>query len=327
MRSRIVIGAALCLALSNAWGKEDPDECHRLLLEGNAQEKAGQYAAAAGSFLGAVHAAEQARMDPCLLLALNSLARVDDDLGQFAEAERLYKRALAMLKKGGHAEGTSYAGILSNLGALFVEDGQIAAGEAMLRESLAMYARLVPADDERIAATRNGLAEALMRRSKYREAERLLEQALVILENPSNHRGMLAVTLSNLAVLRRMQGRDPEAVPLLERSLAIFESENGRDHPALLRGLNNLATAYAFTKRRDEADATFRRTLAIAEQYLGANHPTYGFVLNNYAEFLGMNGRKAEAKTLAAKARDVLRDSARRNGLGMTVDASALRPK
>jgi hypothetical protein len=50
-------------------------------------------------------------------------------------------------------------------------------------------------------------------------------------------------------------------------------------------------------------------------------------VLNNYAEFLNMNGRKAEARTLAAQAKDVLRDSARRNGLGMTVDASALRAK
>ena len=136
---------------------------------------------------------------------------------------------------------------------------------------------------------------------------------------------MLAITLSNLGVVKRMQGRDRDAVQLLERSLKIFESETGRDHPALLRGLNNLATAYAFTRRRDEADATFRRALALAEQYLGTNHPTYGSVLNNYAEFLNMNGRKAEARTLAAQAKDVLRESARRNGLGMTVDASALR--
>ena len=327
MRARIAIGAAmLCLALSNGWAQED-NECQRLMVEGNAQDKAGNYAAAAVSFLGAVRAAEQARLDTCLVLSLNSLARVDDDLGRFSEAERLYRRALAILKNGNHTGGTSYAGILSNLGALCVEDGQVAAGEAMLREALARYARILPADDDRVAATRNGLAEALMREGKYREAERLIEQALVALENSSQHRGMLAVTLSNQAVLRRMQGRDKEAVPLLERSLGIFESQNGRDHPALLRGLNNLATAYAFTRRREEADATFRRALALAEKYLGTNHPTYGSVLSNYAEFLHMSGRKAEARTLAAQANDVLRDSARRNGLGMTVDASALRPK
>jgi tetratricopeptide (TPR) repeat protein len=327
MRSRIVIGATLCLALSNGWAQEDPDECQRLLVEGNAQEKAGNYTAAAASFLGAVRAAEQSRLTPCSILSLNSLARVDDDLGRFSEAERLYRRALTMLKNGDHAAGTSYAVILSNLGALYVEIGEIATGEAMLRESLAMYARLVPADDLRVAATRNGLAEALMREGKYREAEQLVEQALLTLDKESQPRSMLAVTLSNLAVIRRMQGRDYEAVPLLERSLKIFESEYGRDHPALLRGLNNLATAYAFTRRRKEADATFRRALALAEQHLGTNNPTYGSVLTNYAEFLHMNGRKAEAKTLAAQAKEVLRDSARRNGLGTTVDASALRSK
>jgi superfamily I DNA/RNA helicase len=92
-------------------------------------------------------------------------------------------------------------------------------------------------------------------------------------------------------------------------------------------GSGSAVTGKGFARRREEADAAFRRTLALAERYLGTNHPTYGSVLNNYAEFLNMNGRKAEAKTLAAQAKDVLRDSARRNGLGMTVDASALRSK
>jgi hypothetical protein len=111
----------------------------------------------------------------------------------------------------------------------------------------------------------------------------------------------------------------------MERSIEILESETGPDHPILLCGLNNLATVYAISRRRDDADATFQRALVVAQKYAGTNHPMYGAVLSNYAAFLRMNGRKAEAKTVEAQSKEVLRDSARRNGLGMTVDASALR--
>src|SRR5438067_1532701 len=79
--------------------------------------------------------------------------------------------------------------------------------------------------------------------------------------------------------------------------------------------------------RRDQAAAAFQRALALAEKYLGTDHPTYAAVLLNYAEFLRASGRKAEAKTLEAQSRSVLLESARRNGLGLTVDVSTLRAK
>ena len=156
-------------------------------------------------------------MEPCLVLILNSLARAEDELGRFLESERLYRRALTLLKNGDNAQGIHYAVILSNLGSLYVEEGKIEQGEAMLRESLTMYAGLLPAGDERVAATRNGLAEALMQGNKYREAERFLEQSLAIFDKEPQPRTMLAVTLSNLGVIRRMQGRNRDAVPLFER--------------------------------------------------------------------------------------------------------------
>jgi hypothetical protein len=111
----------------------------------------------------------------------------------------------------------------------------------------------------------------------------------------------------------------------MERSVELLESKMGPEHPILLSGLNNLATVYAVTRRRDEADATFQMELVVAQKYVGANHPMYGAVLSNYAAFLRANGRKAEAKALAAQSKEVLRDSAHRNGLGMTVDTSGLR--
>jgi tetratricopeptide (TPR) repeat protein len=326
MRPRTMIGAALFMVLCEGWGKEDGDEWERLMLEAAAQEQAGNYLAAAASYSGAVRMAERPGSSYLQLpLSLNSLANVDVELGNVTEAERLYRRSLGILEKGGDGESPRYAVILRNLGSLYIERGEFARGEALLRKSLAMNARLLAPDDQEVAATRNALAEALTTEGNYGEAERLLEQAQVILEKQPQHRRTLASTLNNLGVIRRIQGRNEEAVQLIERSIELFRSEIGPEHPMLVRGLNNLATAYAGMKRSEEADATFQKALALAQKYVGTKHPTYGAVLLNYAAFLRKIGRKGEAKTLEARSKEVQRDNARRNGLGMTVDASALR--
>jgi tetratricopeptide (TPR) repeat protein len=180
MKSRIVIGAVLFMALCQGWGKGDGDEWERLVLDGAAHENAGNYVAAAASFRDAVRNAEQpGAPDLRLPLSLNALARANDELGDFAEAERLYKRAISILDKAGETNNPTYAVLLSNFGSLYVEEGQIAKGEALLRRSLAMNARLLSAEDEQIAVTCNVLAQALTQEGKHREAEQLLDRARV----------------------------------------------------------------------------------------------------------------------------------------------------
>jgi hypothetical protein len=50
-------------------------------------------------------------------------------------------------------------------------------------------------------------------------------------------------------------------------------------------------------------------------------------MLHNYALFLRDSGRKAEAKTLEAQSRAIIRESLQQNATGMTVDVSAFRRK
>jgi tetratricopeptide (TPR) repeat protein len=201
-----MIGAVLFVALCEGWGREDGDEWERLVLEGTAHERAGNYMAAAVSYRDAVRIAEQpSASDLRLPLSLNSLARAHDELGNFAEAERLYKRAVAIVDKVGDTNSRTYAVLLSNLGSLYVEEGQIAKGEALLRRSLAMNARLLPAEDVQMAITCNVLAQALTKKGKHREAEQLLDRARVILEKKPQPPITLAITLNTLGVIRRKQ--------------------------------------------------------------------------------------------------------------------------
>jgi len=61
-------------------------------------------------------------------------------------------------------------------------------GVELLRESRAMHVRTLPANDPKIAAIDNGLAEALLQAAKYREAEKLLNEAVAILERVGRRR-------------------------------------------------------------------------------------------------------------------------------------------
>jgi tetratricopeptide (TPR) repeat protein len=72
----------------------------------------------------------------------------------------------------------------------------------------------------------------------------------------------------NLAELYRRQGRYADAVPLYQRSLAIWEKALGRDHPDAATSLNNLASLYASQGRYAYAEPLYQRSLALLEKAL-----------------------------------------------------------
>src|SRR5882724_8152298 len=99
MKSIIAIMAVVCVTACEGWGIVDDDAWGRLMLQGTTEEKVGHYAAAAAYYYQAVHLSETTQLG--LALALNSLARTEDELGKFAEAESLYRRSLTILERAG----------------------------------------------------------------------------------------------------------------------------------------------------------------------------------------------------------------------------------
>jgi len=68
------------------------------------------------------------------------------------------------------------------------------------------------------------------------------------------------------------QGRNAEAAPLYERSLAISEKALGAEHPDVAATLNNLAGVYDAQGRYDDAESLYERALAIRERVLGPDY-------------------------------------------------------
>ena len=295
-----------------------------LVNRGRQVELAGNYGAAAGFYRDATQTSEQ--FDPTdsrRLIARVYLATAYDQRGRVSDAEREYRAALRIAEKAGGKTNSGYAMVLGNLASLYADVGQTERGERLMRESVAIQSTIAMPDDVGLAVARKQLAEILLRPGKFTEAEQLLNAALAVLQlSPAASRQTAAV-LNDLGIVHQERGRDTRAEDLFRQSIAMVEREFGPEHPLLLRPLNNLATLCDRKGRADQAASTFHRALAIVEAHFGSDHPFYPILLRNYSGYRRHIGNTRGAKAIAAQSQRLLRDNARRNGIGETIDVSA----
>jgi CHAT domain-containing protein len=142
---------------------------------------------------------------------------------------------------------------------------------------------------------------AAYQRGDYSSAAANLTAALKEAEAFGETDQRLALTLNNLAVVYREQGRYAEAEQLSRRSLAIRERALGPEHPDVGGSLNNLAALFHVQGRYAETEPLYRRSLAIIEKELGPDHPNVGTALNNLADLYQAQGRYAEAEPLSRR--------------------------
>jgi tetratricopeptide (TPR) repeat protein len=81
-------------------------------------------------------------------------------------------------------------------------------------------------------------------------------------------------------------GQYRDAVPVLQRAIAIREQSLGREHPDTATSLNNLAMVYKKLAMFTEAAELAQRALAICEKVLGSEHPETVIVRSNYADLV-----------------------------------------
>ena len=119
---------------------------------------------------------------------------------------------------------------------------------------------------------------------------------------------LVATKASSLNLLQatrtwlRKATRAPEAEPLLQRALAIYEKQLEAGHPDTAQSLNNLALLYAREGRYEQAEPLYQHALTIYEKRLGAEHPDTAQSLNNLALLYAREGRYEQAEPLLQRA-------------------------
>jgi tetratricopeptide (TPR) repeat protein len=222
---------------------------------------------------------------------------------RYAEAERLYRKGLAVCEEVLGPRHRNTAACYNNLALNLQEQGRAKEAEPLYRKALAVREEVLGSRHPDTAFSCNNLAYNLDAKGRYQEAEPLYRKALAIKEEVLGPRHPdTAQGYNNLAGNLRARGRYKDAEPLYRKALAIWEEVLGPRHPDTAQGYNNLAANLQAQGQAKEAEPLYRKALAIKEEVLGPRHPLTARGYNNLAYNLDGQGRYQEAEPLYRKA-------------------------
>jgi CHAT domain-containing protein/Tfp pilus assembly protein PilF len=297
--------ALLCVAVATIACSATPSLGQGLAAQSakiTALGQAGKYSEAIPLAEAMVANLEKSPTSRDLAGALNNLAQLYGDVGRDADAEPLYKRALAIMEKAAGLDSVEMAPELNNLAALYERQLRYAEAEPLFKRALALREKSLGAGHRDVGQSLNNLATLYERQDRHADSEPLFRQALAIYQKTAGGENPAAATLlNNLGQVYKAEGREADAEPLIKRSLAIREKLLGPGHPDVARSLNNLADLYQREGRYADAEPLFKRALAIREATVGAEHPDTAISVNNLASLYQAQGRTADALPLVER--------------------------
>jgi tetratricopeptide (TPR) repeat protein len=241
--------------------------------------------------------------NPNYATRINNLAILLRCTKRMAEAELLYRQALAIRERLYGPDHIDVAQSLNNLAMVLYDTNRMVEAEPLLRRALAIHEASYGPDHPSVAVPLGNLASVLHGTNRLVEAEAMFRRALAIHEASfgPNHPA-LAIDLNNLASVLQEADRQSETEPLYRRALAIHKSSFGPNHHLVAGSLNNLASLLEATNRMAEAEPLYRESLAISETSLGQDHPDVACSLNNLGLLLQATNRRGEAEPLHRRA-------------------------
>jgi tetratricopeptide (TPR) repeat protein len=249
------------------------------------------------------HHADAAGIAEPTELLFNQVALLLFAKADYAQAEPLMRRALAIVEKSLGPNHPNVASALNSLAVLLQDTNRLAEAEPLMRRALMIDEASLGPNHSQVGIRLNNLAALLKDINRLAEAEPLMRRALMIGEvslGPDHPK--VGIRVGNLAGLLEATGHFAEAEPFRRRALAIHEASFRPDHPYVAISLNNLALLLQATNRLDEAEPLYRRALAIDEKSYGPDHPTVAIRLNNLAGLLQATNRLDEAEPLMRRA-------------------------
>jgi tetratricopeptide (TPR) repeat protein len=191
---------------------------------------------------------------------MNNLGALLQTAGDFPEAEKLFRDALAIAERRRGKNHPVVAHCLNNLADLLRLSSRSSDAEPLMRRALAIQESNFAPDHPNIATVLNNLA------------------------------GLLQHTTEGLAESAR-DGRLAVAEQLVERALAIDELKLGPNHVNVGRDLNTLAGVFHIAGRFPQAELLFKRALSIVVPALGVNHWSCRHVQERFANLLRAMGK------------------------------------
>jgi len=210
-----------------------------------------------------------------LPISLSNEGALLNDLGQYPEAESVYRRAIdtwnTNIKK---ASDTKLAAIYNGLARSLREQGKLDEAASAAQRALAMREKETGKDSTECAEVMENLAKILQKQGRLDEAQKVLENGLSIDRKAfgENHPNV-ASDECTMGRLLMEKGNLKEAGNHLERSLATRQMVFRPGHPTIAKTLSSLGELSL--KRGDARTARLQleKALAMQTKCWGADHP------------------------------------------------------
>ena len=223
--------------------------------------------------------------------------------GQYAEAEPLFRRALAIREQALGPDHPDTATSLNNLADLYDSQGRYAEAEPLYRRALAIREQALGPDHPDTATSLNNLARLYEPRAGTRRRSRCTAAPW---RSASRRWALTTPTRPSASTTwRRLYGSRASTRRRSRCTAAPWRSASrrwARTTPTRPPASTTWRCLYQAQGRYAEAEPLCRRALAICEQALGPDHPDTATSLNNLAELLQAQGRYAEAEPLYRRA-------------------------
>lgn len=207
--------------------------------------------------------------------------------GSYAEAEKLYRQAIAITERLHDTAPARLSTLASKLGQLLSTVGRYDEADKLLRRSITDGEAALGSDSLEVAERKNNLARMLSDTKRYAEAEPLYRSAIAIADRPIGGDALSALAWrNNLGILLNETGRNSEAEPLYREAMTIGRRSGFSRHHELARCMNNLGGLLRDTGHAGEAEILIREALGTWKELLGENHAIYARGQENLAKAL-----------------------------------------
>ena len=231
-----------------------------------------------------------------------------DYLGNYAEAEPIYRKALEIRREILEPVHPETSESLTNCAFISKLQDYYKEAEQFNREALEMDLVLFGEEDPSVATDLDNLASCIHMQGDFVTAEPLYRRALVIRRMYYEDMPFdVASSLNNIGTLLHVKWDLVGAEPYFREALSIYDSLGVEIDPDRAGTTNNLASLLQDMKAYAEAKRYYRQALDIAHKLYGDIHPDIAAFLNNFAALYHDIGDYASADSLYRRALDMNR--------------------
>ena len=242
------------------------------------------------------------------LTGLFQFTRPDATQGRSVSARDILDSGTKQLDTDWHGEPAIKARLLSTLGIVYYQLGDLDHAYALLHQSQSIDQGIADTTSPEAIQTATVLGDLLIDKGSYAEAEQQYTRALDIQTRLHGHDSLEAADLMDgLARLLWTMGSFTRAEDLQRQVIAIASRKLGPEDNLVLTYRNNLEATLADAGNYRAAEPIARDLLKIRKRTLGLYTSSTAASMNNYAFLLMKTGRLKETERLWQETLDVRR--------------------